>query len=490
MKIFCGILTLFIISASYAQIESLPAPIVNNKSFEILSNNRYSVHSGFSGSLSNQVLSNALWAMNRMPQIGSYREIYVATPANVYRYDTTNHTLVLHLAGNHRYSTGSAFEIGIASDRHEETGLMIQAGLLASNAFRDWNAGSNVATCPMKYAANYANSNWNPSHTIECVNVFGRYNMSALDTTCLAVSSNLSLPLPRTNNSDTFETVLSRLSVDSIFNPNNLSLQMISQLSWAGYGVTPHMTTNNRRGLTVPSAVAAYYLTRKIYIVRDVGVHRYNNRQPPGTSLSTADHRLEQVTSEDRRAQLRSASPRIPSTTPVYFVICVSDTASYGPMQEAGFVAFQYMMQAEILGLNYFLTVPLSRTERSAIISALSLPSSDIPVIVFSCGEPVGSGINDLPNNFYHNDRLHVTMLKNKVQIEYWLNNNSTPQVAIYDLSGRLVYSFDRQFHNTGHYTVEWNKKDNNNHPVSAGTYICQLNSQGKITSTQFIIAR
>lgn len=489
MKIFCGILTLFIVSITYAQIESLPAPIVNNKSFEILSNNRYSLHSGFTSSLSDQVLSNVLWATNKVPCIGAYREIYVATPANVYRYDTTNHTLVLHLAGNHRYVANSAFEVGMAA-RQEEVGLMEQAGLLAGHAFRDITAGSNVASCPMRYAANYANSNWNPAHTIECVNVFGRYNVPALDTTCLAVSSNSSLPLPRTNNPDTFETALSRLSQDSLFSPAGLSLPTISQLSWAGYGVTPHLGLG-KRGLTVPSAVAAYYLTRKIYIVRDLGIHRYNNRTPPGTSLTTADHRLEQITTEDRRAQLRIASNRIPSTAPVYFVICVSDTASYRPMQEAGFVAFQYMMQAEMLGLNYFLTAPLNRSERSAIISALSIPTSDIPVIVFSCGEPVGTGMNDTPENINHTDRLHITTLnQNNIKIEYWLQESATPQIVIYDISGKLVYTFKKKYLNAGHHIFEWNTKDNNNQRVSSGVYICKLINQNNITSTQFVIAK
>jgi hypothetical protein len=491
MKPLCFIILLIIvfISVALAQVESLPAPIINNKSFEILSNNRYSVHSGFTSSLSNQVLSNVLWATNKAPRIGSYREIYVATPANVYRYDTSNHTLVLHLAGNHRYVSGSAFEVGIATDRHEETGFLVQAGLLAGHAFRDINASSNVASCPMRYAADYANTNWSPVHPIKCVNVFGRYNNTALDTTCLAVSSNSSLPLPRTNGNDTFEVVLSMLEQDSVFNQAALSLQSISQLAWAGYGVTPHMGLG-RRGLTVPSAVAAYYLTRKIYTARDVGVHRYNNRQPPGTGLTTSDHRLEQITSEDRRSQLRTASARIPSTAPAYFVICVSDTGAYGPMQEAGFAGFQLLMQANILGLNGFLTVPLNRTERTAIISALGIPISDLPVIVFSCGEPVTS-INESRSNIIENDRLQVTSLNNmKIRIDYWLTDPAIPDLAIYDLTGRLVYAFEKKFDTAGHHNVEWNKKDQNNHFVPSGVYICKLIKNNKVNSIQFVITK
>jgi hypothetical protein len=482
------VIVLFVSTLS-AQIESLPVPIINNKSFEILSNNRYSVHSGFTSSLSNQILSNALWATNKAPRIGTYREIYVATPTNVYRYDTTNHTLVLHLAGNHRYSSGSAFEIGMASDRHEETGFMTQAGLLAGHAFRDAGATSNVVSCPMKYAADYASSNWNPTHPIKCVNVYGRYNNTALDTTCLAVSSNSSLPLPRTNGADTFETVLSRFTQDSVFSSAGLSLQAISQLAWAGYGVAPHMAFG-RRGLTVPSAIAAYYLTKKIYIVRDVGVDRYNNRTPPGTSLSTADHRLEQITSEDRRPQLRSTSTKIPSRAPVYFIICVGDTASYGPMQEAGYVGFQLLMQAEILGLNGYLTAPLNRTERTAIISALSIPTSDIPAIVFSCGQPA-TNINESGSNPIEIDGIKVASPNSgQVQIEYWLVNSGTSELSIFDLTGRLVYSLNKEFNPAGHYTIKWNGKNNSGQKVSPGVYVCQLTKDNKTHSAQIILTK
>jgi len=479
------LISIIFVSVTTAQVETLPAPIIKNKSFEILSNNRYSVHSGFTSSLSRQILSNILWAMNKAPRISGYREIYVATPTNVYRYDTTNNTLVLHLAGNHRYNSGAAFEVGIATERHEEIGLMIQAGLLAGTAFRD----SNVATCPMKYAADYASSNWSPAHTIKCVNVFGRYTSPTLDTTCLAVSSNSSLPLPRTNGTDTFEVVLSTLEQDSIFNPTALSLQQISQLAWAGYGVSPHMGLG-RRGLTVPSAVAAYYLTRKIYVVRDVGVDRYNNRTPPGTSLTTADHRLELITTEDRRNQLRSASNKIPSSAPAYFVICVGDTASYGPMQEAGFVAFQLLMQANILGLNGYLTVPLNRTERTAIISALSIPSSDIPVIVFSCGEPT-TDINESGSNLIEIEGIKVASPNSsQVSIEYWLASSGTPELSIFDLTGRLIYIFNREFKPAGHYIVKWNGKNNSGNKVALGIYVCRLAKDNKTHSAQFVITK
>lgn len=491
MKYFCKILFASIIFSTtlLAQVESLPAPVINNKSFEILSNSRYSLHSGFTSSLSNQILSNILWAMDQVPKIGSYWEIYVATPSNVYLYDPQNNTLVVHLAGNHRFSSSSAFEIGIASSRNEDCGFAIQVGQLAACAFWD-SVSSNAVSCPMQFATNYANTNWNPTHSIKMVDVYGHASGTGLSRTCVAVSSDSSLPLPSTVGSDTFEILLSNLQQDSVFSPTGLSLSTISQLLWAGYGVTPHLTTNNRRGLTIPSAIANYYLTGKIYLVNDSGVNRYHDRLPPGTGLTTADHRLELLTSEDRRAQLRAASSRIPSTAPVYIVVCVADTSLNYSMLEAGFAGFQYLVQAKILGLAGFLTVPLSPTERSAIITALGLPGSNNPVIVFSAGE-LATGTKESNIGILKKSRIQATSPQRiPIKIEYWLAESGTSQVIIYDLAGRPVYSFSQKSQKAGIHSIEWNGKNQNGRAVPPGVYFARLIIGKEVYSTRVILTR
>jgi hypothetical protein len=96
MRFIVGFLTLVVVvgTPAFAQVESLPPPVVHGNSFEIISNSGYSSHSGFTSSLSDTVLSNVLWAMRRVPSFGSsYREIYVATPTNVCFYDTAAHVL-------------------------------------------------------------------------------------------------------------------------------------------------------------------------------------------------------------------------------------------------------------------------------------------------------------------------------------------------------------------------------------------------------------
>ena len=481
-------LALLVLSAvGCAQVESLPAPVIHGNSFEILSNSRYSVHSGFASTLSRQVLSNILWAMNRVPLLGSYREIYIATPTNVYLYDSVAHALVVHLAGNHRYNSGSSFEVGIACTRNEEAGYAIQAGLLAGEAFWD-SSGGNVVSCPMQFATNYANSNWSPTHPIMMVDVFGQMTATGLTPAVQAVSSDSSLPQPQVVGSDTFEVLVANLHQDSLFDPANLPIDAVSQLLWAGDGVTPHMPIS-KRGLTIPSAVANYYLTQKVYLVADTAVMRYNNRLPPGNGLATSDHRLQLVTSGDHRTQLRAASPGIPPGAPMYVVACVADTSLNWAVMEAGFAGFQYLMQAQSLGLPGWLFAPITPTERAAIITALGLPTADLPVLVFACGAPA-TGVAEQPSARANSLSLVVLGNRAPIRIVYSLGGSVAAKLSILDLAGRLVRSFDLAPQVAGPLSLDWDGKDESGRLLPAGIYVCRLESGGTVSTAHIVLVR
>ena len=471
-----------------AQVESLPAPVVNGNSFEILSNSRYSIHHEFTDTLSRQVLSNVLWAMNRVPHLGDYREFYVATPENVYRYGSLAHALVVHRTGDFRYNAGAAFEVGIACERHEEAGFAVQAGLLAGTAF--WNPDSaNVASCPMEIARNWANSYWNPAESIKMVDVFGRATTIGLTTVIQARSSDSTLTTPRTDGADTFEMLLAGGHQDSLFAPDAPSSESISQILWAGYGVTPHRAYNGYRGTTIPTAAAQYYLTRLIYLVTDSAVFRYSNRLPPGTGLTTSDHRIEVIVSGDRRPQLRAACTRIPSTAPAYIVVCVLDTSRYRDLQEAGFAGFQYLMQAASLGLQGFLTTPLAVAERHDIIVALGIPN-DQPALVFAFGSPQPAPLDEAGIRTDRSIALRVVGNRPPVRIDYSLGSVGSGKFVIYDLAGRPVRTFELAPQTPGPHGLDWNGAGESGQPVPSGVYICRLEAGGAVSSTHVVISR
>ena len=472
-----------------AAVESLPGPVRHAYSFEQLTNSRYSVHAGFDDSLPAQVMANVLWTMGRAPRVGSeHREFYVATPDNVYRYDPSNFRLTVQRAGDHRYNSGSAFEVGVASDRPEETGMAIQAGLLAGAAFR--GEGQDVVSCPMQWAADHATVEWKPDHPVQMVNVYGRapsarsYDGKAtlLDTLCVALSSDSSLPLPHVIGPDTFEAVMADLSQDSTFSPVELSQENVSQLCWAAYGVTPHLTYNRRQGLTVPSAMASYYLTDRIYVVGQYEVSRYHNRTAVGTDAATRDHRLERVAAGDRRPQLRAASQRIPGSAPSYFVVCVPDTAADPAVMVAGFAGFQLLAQARALGLAGFLVAPLDRTERRAIVSALELPAGHVPALVFACGEARTAAADHGP------DAGAVTIVqaqsairRGSLRVEYRLSRAGQVRVEVFDMLGRPVKLLLSERQSSGYHGVAWDGTGEDGARLKRGTYLVVIISGGAV---------
>jgi hypothetical protein len=129
------------------------------------------------------------------------------------------------------------------------------------------------------------------------------------------------LPDPETCGSNSLEDVIADLKYTNNFTMQDISLEDLSQIIWAGYGCTPHTTYNGRAGSTVPSWCAEYYLTGNIYVVDQDSVFRYHNCNP-GSDLTARDHRLEQIRAGDVRNGLRAAVRDLPDA-PYYVVLCL-----------------------------------------------------------------------------------------------------------------------------------------------------------------------
>jgi hypothetical protein len=70
------------------------------------------------------------------------------------------------------------------------------------------------------------------------------------------------LPDPAMTGDNSLEEILADLKYVDSFMQSDLTSHQVSQILWAGYGCTPHVTSNSRAGLTVPSAYANYYLSK------------------------------------------------------------------------------------------------------------------------------------------------------------------------------------------------------------------------------------
>ena len=361
--------------------DPLPAPIVTGNSFELCLNSRYSQHSTSTNPLSTQQLSNVLWAAGMAPITGSYRDIYVATETATYLYDPNGHSLSWH-SGDVR----DLFAFVISYDRELDfdAGVSSMPALLASVSLWE-STESPVVSCPRGWTG----TKW----------YFGLGGEVTGLTPELVAHSSVPegepgwLPDPSTTGEKSLEVVLANLNYVDSFVQANLTLQQISQILWAGYGCTPHISSGGypgRAGLTVPSGGPLYFLTETIYLANENGVYRYHNRNP-STDLTTRDHRTEQINSDDVRGSLQSAVSGLPQA-PCYVIICLKSSylcpykyceAAY---LETSFVASNMLMQASAIGLGCYFKTELTSGEQGSIQTATSIPSSHIPQVVVSIG--------------------------------------------------------------------------------------------------------
>jgi len=363
----------------------LPEPILTGNSVELCLNSRYSDHS-LTGTASHKQLSNILWAAGRAPITGTYRDIYVATLTAKYLYDPSTHSLSWH---SDDVTPVGAFGISYERELAFDAGVSYMPALLASVSL--WESTETpVASCPKG---------------IELY--FGVQEVVGLTSELVAHSSVPEgepgwLPDPSTTGDNNLEEVLASLKCTSNFAKRNLTWQQISQILWAGYGCTPHVITaiKDRKGLTVPSAWADYYLTGTIYLVSENGVYRYHNRNP-STDLTTRDHRIEQIDSDDVRDNLQSAIGGLPQA-PCYIILCLdhiyieekahehgADVArvEHYAYLETGFAASNILIQASAIGLGCHFETTLTSGEQGSIQNATSIPLSHIPQVVVSIGE-------------------------------------------------------------------------------------------------------
>ncbi len=354
--------------------QGLPWPIITGNSVEICLNSRYSEHT-LTGNASTQQIASVLWAAGKAPLTGSYRNIYVSTPTSEYLYDPDAHILSWYSS---QPVTDSAFTINCDSDLTFDTGVTYMLAMLESVSL--WKSSEPaVASCPKQ--------------TSLC---FGVQGVRGLTSELVAHSSVPQgdpgwLPDPSTDGQDKIEEVLANLNYFSGFSSKNLTLQEVSQLLWAGYGCTPHTANiGGRQGLTVPSAFAEYYLTGTIYLANENGVYRYQNRNP-STDLTTTDHRLELVKSNDVRGILGSAVSGLPQA-PCYIIICLDYSRVSGAQEqtwavlETGFVAANILVQATAIGLGCNFESTLTTQEQASIQVATGIPSSHTPQVVISIG--------------------------------------------------------------------------------------------------------
>jgi SagB-type dehydrogenase family enzyme len=180
------------------------------------------------------------------------------------------------------------------------------------------------------------------------------------------MSELINLPKPNQDGSMSLEKAITVRRSRRSFLPQSLTLEQISQLTWAAQGQD---TSSSFR--TAPSAGATYPL--ELFVVTGDGLFHY----------LPAEHSLEKLTGQDLRADLASAAwgQEFIEAAPLTLVFAAEfsrTTNHYGKRgiryvyMEAGHAAQNVHLQAETLGLG---SVAVGAFDDASVSKVLSLPA-------------------------------------------------------------------------------------------------------------------
>ncbi len=191
----------------------------------------------------------------------------------------------------------------------------------------------------------------------------------------------IDLPRPSSTGAALDDALEKRRSVRR-FAAKPLSLSEISQLLWAGQGMT-----RDWGGRTAPSAGALYPL--ELYVVLEEGVFHYR----------TEGHRITAFSAGDAREALAAAALNqgCVAAAPAVFVIAAvfertaakyRDRAPRYVHMEAGHAGQNIMLEAAALGLG---SVPVGAFRDDAVKQALHLPPGQEPLLLIPVGHPAAA---------------------------------------------------------------------------------------------------
>jgi hypothetical protein len=130
-------------------------------------------------------------------------------------------------------------------------------------------------------------------------------------------------------------------------------------------------------------------------------------------------------------------------------------------------------MQAHALGLHGRLTAPITPDERAAIIDAIGLPATDLPVLIFTAGLPPLPSVAESGRR--QTERLEVARTKEGVRLKIHLAEPGAGKLIIYDLAGRPVRNWGEVKLPAGASSIEWDGSSDSGRSLPSGPYFCRL---------------
>jgi SagB-type dehydrogenase family enzyme len=207
----------------------------------------------------------------------------------------------------------------------------------------------------------------------------------------MSLAAEISLPTPSLEGTVSVEEALRARRTHRSFDSQDLTLKQLSQILWAGYGVTDKKGYRRARK-TAPSAGGLYPMD--VYVV--VGKGSVKNLAPGVYHFLPEDHKMQLIKNEDLRDAVANGSLRQTwmARAPIMIVITGEygrSTVKYGQQGvtythiEAGCVAQNIFLQVEAMGLKAGI---VGAFDNKQIIKASGIPADHDPLLIM----PVGYG--------------------------------------------------------------------------------------------------
>jgi nitroreductase len=384
---------------------NLPTPDFTNSNLERSICRRMSVRDFNDSSVSDQDLSNILWAaygytINGKRTIHSPNRkysvcIYVIRKDGTYKYAPETHSLSLFRFGDYtfigQYDT-APIKLGLVWDRRtscDENMAWAEVGMIGQNIYFEANA-LNLGTVT---TASYVNQLYLLGLSIYekpvIIMPLG-HPLNPYDFTYDPLPPS-NLP-PIVNNSMGLENVIINRSEITIWNDEPLSSLEQSQIIWASYGYSYLFdNVNNKRHRTVPSSHGKYPLL--IFAANHTGIYQYDMCNHSIIEIAQGDRRIDinEVTKSD--AMVSSAPWILISFLDINLVNPDNLQAWY---YEAGAIAHNVFLESTAMNLRANIVI---NVDNDALRSALEIQTQTnlLPLFIMLSGRTNSSNSPEKP---------------------------------------------------------------------------------------------
>jgi nitroreductase len=460
---------------------TLPPPDFTDKNLELSICRRMSVRAFDGSDVTDQELSNILWAAygytsNGKRTIydidGRYSTIiYVLRKDGTYKYNSEGHSLSLFRNGDYSniglYDTAS-IKIGLVWDTRitdDENLAWAEIGMIGQNIYFEANA-LNLGTVTTAQEVDQLNLLLLPIYEKPAIIMpLGRPSDDYDFTYDPIPYSNLPIV---TNNSFSLEDAINLRNEITIWHDEPLNNLEQSQIIWASYGYSYLIDNlNNKRHRTVPSSHGRYPL--HVFAVNHSGVYQYMPSSHSIVEIAQGDRRLEiSETVESNGVMIQSAP---------WIIISFFDADHGNPnyliawYYEAGAIAHNIFLECTALDLY---ANALHNIDDDALRSAIDLSTQTnlIPLIIMPTGKITSSNPPEIPKitgpaggkagMSYNYNFISTDPDENEVSYYIEWGDGEITTWTTFQTSGSPGYTASHTWNTKGTYSIKAKARDSN----------------------------